>query len=130
MRVCEVVFLREKINEFSIEWGKISFDGSELKDILFIEGRVVQRDYAALERKYGTGHVVDVDEARHLLKGAPWEVIIGNGHDGLLKLTPEAEVLLKQKTALLVLPTPQAVERLNEMIRRKEKVNALIHVTC
>lgn len=122
--------MREKITKFSVEWGKISFDGSELKDILFIEGRVVQRNYAALERKYGTGHVLDVEEAHQLLKGGPWEVIVGNGHDGLLKLTPDAEMLLKQKTALLVLPTPLAVERLNEMLKRGEKVNALIHTTC
>ena len=121
---------REKITKFDVEWGKICFDGCALKDILFIEGRVTSRNYVLLEKKYGTGHVVDVDEAHQLLKGAPWEVIIGNGHDGLLKLTPEAEVLLKQKTALLVLPTPKAVERLNEMIKRGEKVNALIHVTC
>ena len=122
--------MREKIRSFSVEWGRIAFDGTQLKDILFIEGRVFPRDYVTLEKKYGTGHVVDADEAHQLLKGAPWEVIIGIGHDSLVKLTPEAEMLLKQKTALLVLPTPQAVERLNEMIRRGEKVNALIHVTC
>jgi len=122
--------MREKITKFNASWGKISFDGSELKDIIFVEGRVVQRNYAVLEKKYGTSHIVDVEEAHLLLRGAPWEVIIGNGFDGLLKLTPEAEVLLKQKTALLVLPTGEAVNRLNETLRRGEKVNALIHVTC
>ena len=116
--------------KFSLSWGKISFDGSELKDIIFIEGRVVQRDYVNLNKKYGTSHILDVDEAHTLLRGAPWEVIIGSGHEGLLKLTPEAESLLKQKTALLILPSPDAVERLNETLKRGEKVNALIHVTC
>jgi hypothetical protein len=122
--------VREKITKFSISWGKISFDGSELKDILFVEGRVVNRDYAALEKKYSTSHIVDVDEAKQLLRGAPWEVIIGNGFEGGLKLTPEAEMVLKQRTALLILPSPLAVERINEMLKRGEKVNALIHVTC
>jgi len=121
---------KEKIDKFSVEWGKISFDGTALKDILFVEGRVHERNYGVLERKYGSGHVVDVDEAKELLRGAPWEVVIGTGFDGLLKLTPEAEVLLKQKTALLVLPTPQAIERLNDSIKRGQKTNALIHVTC
>ncbi len=125
-----MVFLREKIERFSIDWGRISFDGTELKDILFIDGAVRQRNYANLEKKYGTVHVVDIDEARELLHGAPWEVIIGAGFESLLRLTPEAESILKQKTALLVLPTPEAVERLNEKIKRGERVNALIHVTC
>lgn len=125
-----MVVLHEKITKFSISWGKISFDGSQLKDILFVEGKVVQRDYTALNKKYGTSHVVDVAEAHFLLRGAPWEVIIGNGYEGLLKLTPDAESLLKQKTALLVLSSPLAVDRLNENLHRGQKVNALIHVTC
>ena len=122
--------MREKITKFSLSWGKITFDGSELKDILFVEGRVVQRDYEKLNKKYGNSHILDIEEAHALLKGAPWEVIIGIGHEGLLKLTPEAESILKQKTALLILPSPLAVERLNETLARGEKVNALIHVTC
>ncbi len=121
---------KEKIEKFSVEWGKICFDGTALKDILFVEGRVHERNYNALERKYGNWHVVDIDEAKELLRGGPWEVIIGIGFDGLVKLTPEAEVLLKQRTALLVLPTAQAIERLNETLKRGLKANALIHVTC
>lgn len=122
--------MREEIKHFTLQWGKISFDGSELKDIIFAEGRVHQRNYPELEKKYGTVHVVDIEEAKQLLHGAPWEVVIGCGHEELLKLTPEAESILKQKTALLVLPSPRAVERLNELLKRGEKVNALIHVTC
>jgi len=122
--------LKEKITRFVAEYGKISFDGSSARDILFIEGRVLQRDLVLLEKKYGTMHVVDLDEAKQLVRGAPWEVIIGTGFDGLLKLTPEAEYFLKQKTALLVMPTNEAVERLNSTMSRGLKVNALIHVVC
>jgi hypothetical protein len=121
---------KEKIEKFAVEWGKICFDGSALKDILFVEGNVHERNYKELDRKYGTWHIVDFDEAKELLKGGPWEVIIGIGFESQLRLTPEAEVLLKQRTALLVLPTPQAIERLNETLKRGQKANALIHVTC
>ncbi|MCX6804254.1 MAG: hypothetical protein NTY48_06865 [Candidatus Diapherotrites archaeon] len=122
--------MKENITKFSVVWGKISFDGTELKDIVFVEGRVHQRNYQLLEKKYGTTHIVDADEARELLKGAPWEVIVGNGFESVLKLTPDAEVLLKQRSALIVLPTDQAVARLNDAIKRGVKVSALIHVTC
>jgi len=124
------IFLEEKILRFAIEWGKITFDGSAMRDILFVEGKVTERNRERLEAKYGTNHLVDVDEAKILLKGHPAEVIIGNGFEGLLKLDPEAESALKQKTALTVLASPQAVDMLNEKIKRGERVNALIHTTC
>lgn len=120
----------EKIESFRIEWGKISFDGSELRDILFVDGIVTPRDYDKLNKKYSTIHTVDIDEAKELLKGNPAEVIIGIGYEGLLKLTPEAESILKQRTALVLLISPQAVERINDSIKKNIKVNALIHVTC
>jgi hypothetical protein len=122
--------LKEKIVKFFIEWGKISFDGSSLQDIIFTQGDVKSRNYDLLEKKYGTMHVVDMDEAKELLKGNPLEVVIGTGFDGGLKLTPDAEAILKQRTALFVLTSPQAVERINEMLAKNEKVSALIHVTC
>jgi len=122
--------LIEKIESFRIEWGKISFDGSELRDILFVDGIVTPRDYDKLNKKYSTIHTVDIDEAKELLKGNPAEVIIGIGYEGLLKLTPEAESILKQRTALVLLISPQAVERINDSIKKNIKVNALIHVTC
>jgi len=125
-----VIFLKENIEKFLIEWGKISFDGSSLRDILFIEGKVTERDYERNQKKYGTEHVVDLDEAKLLLRGNPWEVIIGTGYEGLLKLNPDAEAMLKQRTALTVMLSPQAVDFLNEKLRKKEKVSALIHTTC
>jgi hypothetical protein len=122
--------MQEKIEKFVIEWGKISFDGSELRDIIFVEGKVIQRDQDSIRSKYGTSHVVDLNEARILLKGNPAEVIIGSGFEGKLKLTPDAQGLLKQRTALIILTNPQSVELLNEKIRRGVKVSALIHTTC
>ena len=122
--------LAEKIEKFSLIWGKITFDGSSLRDILFVNGKVTERDYAKIQGKYGTGHIVDAEEGTLLLKGNPSEIIIGTGHEGLLKLTPDAESMLKQKTSLTTLASPQAVELLNQILRKKEKVNALIHTTC
>ncbi len=122
--------MREKITSFSVEWGKISFDGSELQDILFVDGKVTPRNYDFLNKKYGTIHLVDLEEAKQLLKGNPWEVVIGIGFEGLLKINPDAEAILKQRTALIVLQTKEAVERINDRLKRGEKVNALIHVTC
>ncbi|VVB75720.1 Uncharacterised protein [uncultured archaeon] len=122
--------MKEKILGFKIEWGKISFDGSSLRDIIFAEGKVAERDYERIRAKYETSHVVDEIEARLLLKGNPAEVIIGTGFSGMIKLTPEAESILKQKTALIVMLSPQAIDLLNDKLKRNIRVNALIHTTC
>jgi len=122
--------VQEKIEKFRIEWGKISFDGSALRDIIFADGKVTERNYDKIRAKYGTSHVVDIDEAKLLLKGNPKEIVIGTGFEGLLKINPDAGSLLKQRTALYVAISPQAIEVLNEKLRQKIKVNALIHTTC
>lgn len=123
-----MVFMGKKITFFSAEYGKITYDGSSTKDILFIEGKVIERDFSALEKRYGTSKILDLDEAKQLVRGSPWEVIVGTGFESPISLTPDAEYFLKQKTALLVLPTKEAVERLNSTIKRGLKVNALMHV--
>jgi len=122
--------MKEEIKKFNIEWGKISFDGSALRDIIFADGKVMERDYNRIRAKYDTSHVVDEDEAKLLLKGNPQEVVIGTGFTGGLKLNPSAEALLKQRTALIVMLSPQAVELLNDKLKRNIRVNALIHTTC
>lgn len=125
-----ILLAPQLIQQFKLEWGKISFDGTELRDILFVDGKVTPRNYDKLTKKYGSIHIVDIDEAKELLRGNPWEVIIGIGHESLLKLNPDAETILKQRTALVILPSPLAVDRINADIKRGEKVNALIHTTC
>jgi len=122
--------MKEKIEKFKIEWGKLSFDGSSLRDIIFAEGKVVERDYNRIRTKYETSHVVDEVEAKLLLKGNPEEVIIGTGFSGMIKLTPEAESILKQRTALIMMLSPQAIDLLNEKLKRNVRVSALIHTTC
>jgi hypothetical protein len=122
--------MKEKIEKFLIEWGKVSFDGSSLRDIIFAEGKVVERDYSRIRAKYETSHVVDEVEAKLLLKGNPQEVIIGTGFNGMLKIDPAAQTILKQKTALIVMLSPQAIDLLNEKLKRGLRVNALIHTTC
>lgn len=126
----ELVCLKEKIEKFSLEWGKISFDGSALRDIIFAEGKVIERNYDRIKEKYGTVHIVDADEAKILLKGNPSEVIIGTGFEGLLKLDSDAQSILQQKTAMVVATSPQAIDLLNQKLKQKIRVNALIHTTC
>jgi hypothetical protein len=114
---------------FQLEWGKIICNGIEHEDILFVDGRIVDRNRDSIREKYGTSHCVDEGEAKKLLEGNPKEVIIGNGFEGVLFLTSKAEELLTKNSILTIVNSKQAVEMLNIKIK-EGKVNALIHTTC
>ena len=116
--------------DFSIEWGRITRNGKEFHDILFIAGKVLERDYENIKQQYGTSHVVDEKEAALLLEGKPKEVIIGSGFEGVLQLLPEARKLIEAKAKLTVTHSPDAIALLNEKLEKGEKVNALVHTTC
>ena len=116
--------------DFSIEWGRITRNGKEFGDMLFVAGKALERDKDRLKQQYGTSHVVDEKEAALLLEGNPKEVIIGNGFEGVLQVLPEAKKLLESKAKLTITHSPEAIALLNEKLGKGEKVNALVHTTC
>ncbi|RLE30190.1 hypothetical protein DRJ54_03215 [Candidatus Acetothermia bacterium] len=76
------------------------------------------------------GHRVHPEDLEEALAASPELVIIGTGYSGLLKVTPEAESLLRGRgIELLALKTAEAVEAFSEL-SHKRRACALLHLTC
>jgi hypothetical protein len=71
-------------------------------------------------------HFVGLAEIEGLLKEGPDVLIIGTGYDNLVQVEEEVAAL----PAIVILPTPQAVRRYNELRGEGKRVAAIIHSTC
>ena len=114
----------------STSFGSVTIDGKRYSDVLVIEGKVMPRKRDLLRKVFGTSHKISEDEAGQLLKGAPQVVIIGSGQSGVLEVDESIRKELSQKAELIILQTPGAIKKFNELACLGKKVNALIHTTC
>jgi len=71
-------------------------------------------------------HFVGFSEIEGLLKEGPDVLIVGTGYDNLVQVEEEIAAL----PAVVILPTPQAVRRYNELRDEGKRVAAIIHSTC
>ena len=74
----------------------------------------------------GKAHFVALAEIEGLLKEGPDVLIIGTGYDNLVQVEEEVAAM----PAVVILPTPQAVRRYNELRDEGKRVAAIIHSTC
>lgn len=107
----------------SIRFGEIVINKKKYGDVLIIENKISERDW-----KSGS-HGVSETEAEKLISSKPEAVIIATGQSGCLELDTNIEDKIKCGAELIVLRTPEAVTKFNELAKNK-KVNALIHTTC
>lgn len=110
-------------------FGKIIVDGTPYDhDVVIDDGQVRPRDKGpSRSLKAEFGHTpLSVDEA------IPWSrptLLIGSGYSGRLPVMPDVVQLAEERgVELVVLPTSQAVDLLNES--ESSGVNAILHVTC
>jgi len=71
-------------------------------------------------------HFVGFSEIEGLLKEGPDVLIVGTGYDNLVQVEEEIAAL----PAVVILPTPQAIRRYNELRDEGKRVAAIIHSTC
>ena len=71
-------------------------------------------------------HFIALAEIEGLLKEGPDVLIIGTGYDNLVQVEEEISAM----PAVVILPTPQAVRRYNELRDDGKRVAAIIHSTC
>ncbi|ASJ05848.1 Mth938-like domain-containing protein [Thermococcus pacificus] len=111
-------------------FGKIIIDGKVYDHdvVVYPSGKIEKRKKWLSKDKHGTSHKLDPDELREYLKEDFDVLLIGTGAYGMLSLLPESRELVKGKE-VIELPTGKAVERLNEMAKKK-RVLAVFHVTC
>lgn len=117
------------INE--IKFGKIVVDGIKYHQILISGEKVKERDSAKLDKTFGTSHKMGDWEKENLLENNPKLIVIGDGFYGAFE-TPEdfIQTCKNKNIELIVLHTPAAVKKFQELKDKNKKINALFHTTC
>ena len=109
------------------QFGTITVDGkSYTSDLIISPGKVD----ASWWREQG--HSVSRKDLEPVLAAEPQVVVIGTGAYGLMKVSPQASELLRERgVEAHVLPTDQAVGRYNELTEAgRQRVVAALHLTC
>lgn len=117
-----------KVDSFS--FGSIVIEGKKYRrDVfLFPDGTVKQRKGGFL--MFGS-HDIRKDEIEELAQAGAEVAVVGTGTSSKARVAGEAESFAREaKLELVVLPSPDAVKKLNELQDQGKKVAALIHITC
>ncbi len=115
-----------KINGYS--FGRITIDGKTYtSDVIIYPGRV---DSSWWRKE---GHYLQPVDLEDIIKAKPDILIIGTGHDGVMRIPEETMKFLKSKGSRVYADiTGRAVEEFNRLQAEKpEKVIiAALHLTC
>jgi hypothetical protein len=116
-----------RIQDFS--FGSIQIDGKTYEhDVVIDRGEIKKRKKKPSKRfRDEFGHTsISIEEK------IPWkcrQLIIGNGVSGALPVMDAVKRKAKKRgVELIILSTPQALERLNK--ESPDDTNAILHVTC
>jgi hypothetical protein len=116
-----------RIGDFS--FGSIQIDGETYEHDVVIDRGEIKKRKKKPSKKFRDqfGHTpLSIEEK------IPWkcrQLIIGNGFTGALPVMDKVKrTAEKRGVELIILPTPQALERLNK--ESPQDTNAILHVTC
>ena len=117
-----------KIDSFS--FGSIVVEGKKYgRDVMFFPDGSVKKRKGGFW-KFGS-HAIKKGEIEELVEANPEVIIVGTGTDAKARLEPNAESWANEaKLELVVLPSREAIERLNQLVGEDKRVAALIHITC
>lgn len=98
-------------------------------DILIrLDGEVTKRKKGLSKEIYGTSHTISLAEAEYIYQDGAEGLLIGAGHFGRVRLSPEAKSFFEEKNCpVTLLTTPAAVKIWN---KSGEKLIGLYHITC
>ncbi|MDG6243507.1 MAG: MTH938/NDUFAF3 family protein [Methanolobus sp.] len=119
-----------KPNIEATEFGSINVEGITFeKDIIIrLDGDISKRKKKLSKKIYGTSHKISVGEAKHVYQKGAEKLIIGSGHEGMVKLSKKADAYFRKKDCdVELLPTPEAIKKWNEI---EGKIIGLFHLTC
>ena len=114
----------------SFDFGSIVIDGKQYgyDVVLLPDGSVKERE--ASKAMFGS-HAIRKGEIEELSKAKPETLIVGTGTSGMAEVSQDAEAYAREaKLNLVVLPSSEAVEKLNQLVDEGKRVAALIHITC
>jgi hypothetical protein len=112
------------------QFGSISIDGKQYNHdvIIRLNGRVDKRKKKLSKVKYGTSHIISLEEIKYIYETGADRLIIGSGQYGLVDLSEEAaEFLITKNCVVMKSKSPDAINKWN---KAKGKVISLFHVTC
>ena len=111
-------------------FGSITIDGAPYPHdvVIRLSGEIVKRKKNLSKKYYGNSHTISKDEAKFVFEKGCEILVLGTGHHGLARLSPEAQDYFEKKgCAVVAEPTPEALRVFNELKGRKI---GLFHVTC
>lgn len=110
----------------SYRFGCIEIDGCEYTSDVVILHESVKSPWWR-----DKGHALGPKDLSAVLTDRPEILVIGQGAQGMMKMTDEALTHLRDAGIEAVcVPTARAVELYNECCRRGQRVVAALHLTC
>jgi hypothetical protein len=111
-------------------WGLVRIDGlGQVKDAKLFPGGARSWDWGETGTQHDPG--IQPADVAELVECEATTVVLSTGVLRMLGVCPETlQQLEAQDVAVLVLPTPEAVEAYNRLVRDGAAVGALIHSTC
>jgi hypothetical protein len=108
-------------------FGTLVADGHEIHTDVLVTPGEVQEHWWRRE-----GHVLQLEDLDVLLEGHPERLVVGTGAYGRMRPAAGLEQELAARGVVVeVLPTPAAVDRINELLRRGGAGwAAALHLTC
>lgn len=114
-------------------FGSITIDGQKYKNDIYInlDGTIIKRR-KDLSKPISKGHtVLGPDEIQLLLDQNPETLVIGKGQHGVLPIPKESRNLLEDSGVIVIEDkTPVIMHLLNDLLKEKAKVVAILHLTC
>ncbi len=99
------------------------------KDVVITpKGNIRKRKKKLSKERYGTSHIISLEEAKDVYQDEVEWIIIGTGQSDQVRLSPEAEAYFKKHNCKVkLLATPRAIAAWNEA---KGLGVGLFHITC
>lgn len=98
--------------------------------VIGLDGEVRKRKKKLSKRIFGTSHTISLDEIKDVYEKGARQLIVGTGQYDQVRLSEEAATYLSaQGCEGIMLPTPKATKKWNEMESQGETIG-LFHVTC
>lgn len=108
------------------QFGQITINGQTYDyDIYIVQNGEIKKWWRE------ESHLIDKEDINLALSDKPKILIIGTGAYGVAKVSDQAKNLTqKNGVELIILPTPQAVEKYNQLKKDGQIITAYLHLTC
>ena len=115
------------------KFGSITIDGQTYNHDVYInmDGSISKRK-KELSRPISRGHtVLGPEEIKLLLSQKPETIVIGKGQFGKLPIPKESRELLESSNVIVIEDKlPIVMHLINNLLKEKAKIVAILHITC